>query len=76
MIYKPEYRATDWGTGETVKILYTKDRYDDIAILSYFRTFGVALIFLSGALVCLFIAAGEYWSRYFFKTIKKTAPIS
>jgi hypothetical protein len=75
MIYKPEYRATDWYTGETVKILYTKDHYDDISILSYFSTFGIALIFFSGALVALFIAAGEYWSRYFFKTLKKPVPI-
>ena len=73
MIYKPAYKATDWYTGETIKILYTKDHYDNISILSYFRTFGIALIFFCVALVSLFITGGEYWARHFFKTLKKTA---
>jgi hypothetical protein len=76
MIYKPDYKAPDWYIGETVKILYTKDQYDNISILSYFRTFGLALFFLSGALVSLLIAGGEFLAARFFQTLKKPEPIN
>lgn len=76
MIYKPDYRATDWFVGETVKILYTKDHYDDISILSYWKTFGIALFFLCIALVSLLIACGEYLAGRFFKTLKISEPLT
>ena len=62
----------DWYIGEKVKIAYQKDRYHKIVILTYFRTFIGTLFFLTGALVCLFIAGGYYWAQYFFNSLKKT----
>jgi hypothetical protein len=74
MIYRPNYRATDWHIGERVKILYTKDQYDNISILSYWKAFWIALVFLCGASVFLLISAGEYLTMRFFKTLKLPTP--
>lgn len=70
MIYTPSFSSSDsWSIGETVKIVYTKDRYDNVRMLTYFKTFGVALFFLCIALVSLLIPGGEYLARRFFKTL-------
>ncbi len=59
-----------WYIGEKVKIAYQKDRYHKIVILTFFRTFAGTLLFITGGLVCLFVAGGYYWAQYFFRTVK------
>jgi len=70
MNYKPAWSTGDWYTGEKVKLLYTRNNYNNISILSYWGTFGFALLFFCGALVFLFVAAGEYLAGRFFTTLK------
>lgn len=71
MIYKPSFQTgdNDWLKGETVRIFYTKDNYDDISILSYWRAFWAAIISFCVAFVALLNATGEYLARRFFKTL-------
>lgn len=76
MIYKPSFRAPDWYTGETVRVLYTKDHYDYVSILTYWRAFGFALLFLCSASVFLLITGGEYLAGRFFKTLNTPYPIN
>ena len=77
MILTPyAWSANDWYIGETVKVHYAKDRYDKVYILSYWKTFGIALTFLCVALVSLLIAGGEYLAGRFFKTLKYPEPIT
>lgn len=71
MIFKPHaWSADDWNIGETVKLLYTKDHYDTVSMLTYWKTFGVALTFCCVAIVSLFMAGGEFLAVRFFKTLK------
>jgi len=65
------YEVTDYYTGEKVKILYTKDHYDTISILSYWGTFGLAVTFFCGALISMLITGGEYLAGRFFATLKR-----
>ena len=76
MIFKPaSYKAdNNWLTGETIKILYIKDNYDDVSIISYWGTFWIALVFFCSASVFLLIAGGEYLAGRFFKTLKLHEP--
>lgn len=78
MIFKPAgYSADkDWLTGETAKVFYTKDHYDNVSILSYWKTFGIALLFFCVALVSLLISVGEYLAGLFFKTLNKPQSIN
>jgi uncharacterized protein DUF3592 len=71
MVYKPSFQTgdNDWLTGETVRIFYTKENYDDISILSYWRTFWAAIIAFCVAFVTLLNAVGKYLARQFFKTL-------
>jgi hypothetical protein len=71
VIYRPAFETSnEYYIGEKVKILYKKDQYDDTIILTYWHSFGVVLLFFAGALVCLFVAGGYYWSQYFFQSLK------
>ena len=76
MIYTPSFSGNDWSIGETVKIIYTKDQYENVRMLAYFKTFGVELFFCCVALVSLFIAGGEYLAARFFKTLKMPVSVS
>lgn len=78
MIFKPASYSADnnWVTGETIKLHYTKDRYDNVSMLTYWKTFGVALIFCCVALVTLLIAMGEYLAGRFFKTLNYPQPLT
>lgn len=70
MIYTPSFTDSDiWSIGERVKIVYTKDRYNTVSILSYWKTFGIALFFFCVAAVAFVIAGGEYLAGRFFKTL-------
>lgn len=71
MIYTPSFSSSDsWTIGEKIKIVYTKERDDKVFILSYWKTFGIELVFFCVALVSLLIAAGEFLAVRFFKTLK------
>jgi len=61
----------DWYIGEKVKIAYQKDRYNKIVILTFFRTFGGTLLFITGGLVCLLYASFNYWAQYFIRNVEK-----
>jgi hypothetical protein len=61
----------DWQIGEKVKIAYQKDRYHKVLILTFFRTFIGTILFISGGLVCLFVASGYFWAQHFFNSLKK-----
>lgn len=77
MIYTPSFSSSEsWSIGEKTKIVYTKDRNDKVYILSYWKTFGIALTFFCVALVSLLIAVGEYLAGRFFKTLKYPEPIT
>jgi hypothetical protein len=77
MIYTPSFSGNnDWSIGETVKIVYTKDKYDNVRMLAYFKTLGIELFFCCVALVSLFIAGGEYLAGRFFKALMQPAPIN
>jgi hypothetical protein len=76
MNYTPPYRVPDWHIGETVKIFYRNDNYDEISVLSYWRDFGIALIFFCVGFVSLLIALGEYLVGRFFKTLNLPTPVS
>lgn len=77
MLYKPyAWSADEWHANETVKLLYTKDHYDNISIISYWKTFGLALIFCCVALVSLLIAGGEYLASRFFKSLNIPPPVN
>jgi hypothetical protein len=67
--------ATDppaWSIGEQVKVAYQKDSPRDVVVLSYFSSFGIAVILMSIALVLLFIAGANYWAKHFFRTLAES----
>jgi hypothetical protein len=69
MIYTPSFSSSDsWIIGEKIKIVYTKDS-DKVYILSYWKTFGIALFFFCVAAVAFLIAGGEYVAGRFFRTL-------
>jgi hypothetical protein len=60
----------DWSIGEKTKVVYQKDLPHEVVLLTYFGSFGVAVILLSIALACLSISIGYYWSRKFFNSLQ------
>lgn len=77
MIFKPyAWWGNDWHIGETVKLHYTKDRYDTISMLTFWKTFGIPLHFFCVALISFLIAGGEYVAGCFFKTLNYPQPLT
>lgn len=78
MIFKPAGYSADnnWLTGEMVRLHYIKDRYENVSMLTYWKTFGVPLHFLCIALVSLLIAGGEFLADRFFKTLNYPQPLT
>lgn len=77
MIFKPDgWSDNNWDVGETIKLHYTKDSYDNVSMLTYWKTFGVALHFCCIALILLLMSAGEYLAARFFKTLNYPQPLT
>lgn len=60
----------DWSIGEKAKVVYRKDFPGKVVLLTYFGSFGVAVILISIALACLSISIGYYWSKQLFNSMQ------
>ncbi|OQP40282.1 hypothetical protein A4D02_15285 [Niastella koreensis] len=58
-----------FSIGEQVKVAYQKDFPREAVILTYWGSFGGAMILIGISLILLFISGSYYWATHFLSTL-------